>query len=175
MAPIRLVNVTWDRGCGSYCECGGRAGCQPRPEVENTPPLEAGLDGKLFPPVGMTNSPTSGQMAPATTSKLETVQFHYRLSRRFRRTAFGWPYDMAGIVWEWTHVKRVYNRPHWRCPVPAGGRYELAAQSKAADATTLMSATCAGRNVRRLILAQGRHNLYVGFRCRFDEATPSPT
>ena len=136
-----VVNVTWDEA-GAFCAAaGGRLPTET--EFQFASALEDA--GEESPPWG------DGKTRDANLLGLRGAdQFEYTAPvGSFRRNRFGL-YDMVGNVWEWTSTEHNRSTPAYDLRVVAGGSWDTPARSFP----------------RRAALSrQGRHNLYVGFRC----------
>lgn len=143
-----VVNVTWNEA-SAYCEW-----------VEGRLPTEAewehaargGLDGKLFPWGDEFTGQANGR------HNVKTEQFNFTSPvASFPPNAFGL-YDMAGNVWEWTaseftltHASTPARDGHDLRTIKGGGWDNLIPRLRVSE--------------RAALSRQGRHNLYVGFRC----------
>ena len=143
-----VVNVTWNEAA-AYCEwVKGRLPT----EGEWEHAARGGLDGKLFP----WGDEFTGQANGRHT--LQTEQFNFTSPvALFPPNAFGL-YDMAGNVWEWT--SSVFTMTHAAAPVADG--YDLRT-IKGGGWDNLIPRLRVSE--RAALSRQGRHNLYVGFRC----------
>ena len=143
-----VVNVTWSEA-SSYCEwAGGRLPT----EAEWEHAARGGLDGKLFP----WGDEFTGQANARHNIKTEQFDFTSPVAS-FPPNAFGL-YDMAGNVWEWTASE--FTPTHASAPsrdgydlrtIKGGGWDNLIPRLRVSE--------------RAALSRQGRHNLYVGFRC----------
>ena len=143
-----VVNVTWSEA-EAYCEwAGGRLPT----EAEWEHAARGGLDGKLFPWGDEFTGQANGR------HNLKTEQFDFTAPvGSFPPNAFGL-HDMAGNVWEWT--ASAFTPTHAR--QPDGNGYDLRT-IKGGGWDNLISRLRVSE--RAALSRQGRHNLYVGFRC----------
>jgi len=142
-----VVNVTWNEAA-AYCEwVKGRLPT----EAEWEHAARGGLDGKLFPWGDEFTGQANGR------HNVKTEQFNFTSPvASFPPNAFGL-YDMAGNVWEWT--ASAFTLTHASVPAPGydlrtikgGGWDNLIPRLRVSE--------------RAALSRQGRHNLYVGFRC----------
>jgi formylglycine-generating enzyme required for sulfatase activity len=143
-----VVNVTWNEAV-AYCEwVGGRLPT----EAEWEHAARGGLDGKLFPWGDEFTGQANGR------HNIKTEQFNFTSPvASFPPNAFGL-YDMAGNVWEWTASE--FTLTHASTPtrdaydlrtIKGGGWDNLIPRLRVSE--------------RAALSRQGRHNLYVGFRC----------
>jgi formylglycine-generating enzyme required for sulfatase activity len=143
-----VVNVTWTEAA-AYCEwAGGRLPT----EAEWEHAARGGLDGKLFP----WGDEFTGQANARHNLKSEQFDFTAPVAA-FPPNGFGL-HDMSGNVWEWT--ASAFTLTHASKPV-AGG-YDLRT-IKGGGWDNLISRLRVSE--RAALSSQGRHNLYVGFRC----------
>jgi formylglycine-generating enzyme required for sulfatase activity len=143
-----VVNVTWNEAA-AYCEwVNGRLPT----EAEWEHAARGGLDGKLFPWGDEFTGQANGR------HNIKTEQFNFTSPvASFPPNAFGL-YDMAGNVWEWT--ASAFTLTH--AAAPATGGYDLRT-IKGGGWDNLISRLRVSE--RAALSRQGRHNLYVGFRC----------
>jgi formylglycine-generating enzyme required for sulfatase activity len=143
-----VVNVTWSEAA-AYCEwAGGRLPT----EAEWEHAARGGLDGKLFPWGDEFTGQANGR------HNLNAEQFDFTSpAGSFPPNDFGL-YDMAGNVWEWTATR--FARTH--ASQPAADGYDLRI-IKGGGWDNLISRLRVSE--RAALSRQGRHNLYVGFRC----------
>jgi formylglycine-generating enzyme required for sulfatase activity len=142
-----VVNVTWDEATAYCSSAGGRLPT----EAEWEHAARGGLDGKLFP----WGDEFTGQANGRHTLKTELFDFTAPTAT-FRPNAFGL-YDMAGNVWEWT--LSAFTLTHAAKPdagydlrtIKGGGWDNLIPRLRVSE--------------RAALSRDGRHNLYVGFRC----------
>jgi formylglycine-generating enzyme required for sulfatase activity len=143
-----VVNVTWSEA-NAYCEwAGGRLPT----EAEWEHAARGGLDGKQFPWGDEFTGQANGR------HNLKTEQFNFTASvASFPPNAFGL-YDMSGNVWEWTaseftltHASKPVNNGYTLRTIKGGGWDNLISRLRVSE--------------RAALSEQGRHNLYVGFRC----------
>ena len=143
-----VVNVTWSESV-AYCEwAGGRLPT----EAEWEHAARGGLDGKLFP----WGDEFAGQANGRHNIKTEQFNFTSPVAS-FSPNAFGL-YDMAGNVWEWTASE--FTLTH--ASTPARDGYDLRT-IKGGGWDNLIPRLRVSE--RAALSRQGRHNLYVGFRC----------
>jgi formylglycine-generating enzyme required for sulfatase activity len=143
-----VVNVTWSEAA-AYCEwAGGRLPT----EAEWEHAARGRLDGKLFP----WGDEFTGQANARHNLKTEQFDFTAPVAS-FPPNAFGL-YDMAGNVWEWT--SSAFTMTH--ASAPAGDGYDMRI-IKGGGWDNLISRLRVSE--RAALSRQGRHNLYVGFRC----------
>ena len=143
-----VVNVTWDEA-QAYCAwMGGRLPT----EQEWEHAARGGLDGQLFP----WGDQFTGQANAR--HNLPSEQFEFTApTGSFAPNAFGL-HDMAGNVWEWTASEFTPTLTSG----PLGGAYELRTIRGGGWDNIIPRL----RVSERVALSrQGRHNLYVGFRC----------
>ena len=143
-----VVNVTWNEAA-AYCEwVKGRLPT----EGEWEHAARGGLDGKLFPWGDEFTGQANGRHS------LQTEQFNFTSPvASFPPNAFGL-YDMTGNVWEWT--SSLFTLTHSAAPAADG--YDLRT-IKGGGFDNLISRLRVSE--RAALSRQGRHNLYVGFRC----------
>ena len=136
-----VVNVTWDEAQAFCAAAGGRLPTEE--EFQHASALEATGDD---PP------PWGDQQARAVNLLGVRGDDRFEYSApvgSFGRNRYGL-YDMIGNVWEWTSSTHTRSTPGYELRVVAGGSWDTPARSFP----------------RRAALSrQGRHNLYVGFRC----------
>ena len=143
-----VVNVTWSEA-ESYCEwAGGRLPT----EAEWEHAARGGLEGKLFP----WGDEFTGQANGRHTLKSEQFEFTAPVAS-FPPNPFGL-YDMAGNVWEWTASP--FTLTHGSKPVEDG--YDLRIIRGGGWDNPIPRLRV---SQRAALSRQGRHNLYVGFRC----------
>jgi len=143
-----VVNVTWSEAA-AYCD--SVKGRLPT-EAEWEHAARGGLDGKLFPWGDEFTGQANGR------HNIKTEQFNFTSPvASFPPNAFGL-YDMAGNVWEWT--ASAFTLTH--AAAPATGGYDLRT-IKGGGWDNLISRLRVSE--RAALSRQGRHNLYVGFRC----------
>ncbi len=143
-----VVNVTWSEA-EAYCEwAGGRLPT----EAEWEHAARGGLEGKLFP----WGDEFTGQANGRHTLKSEQFDFTAPVAS-FPPNPFGL-YDMAGNVWEWTaspftltHASKPVDDGYDLRIIKGGGWDNLIPRLRVSE--------------RAALSRQGRHNLYVGFRC----------
>jgi hypothetical protein len=143
-----VVNVTWDES-QAYCVwMGGRLPTEEEWEYA----ARGGLDGKLFP----WGDDFTDQAHARHTLRSKEWDFTAPTGS-FQANGFGL-HDMAGNVWEWTasrykptHASEAANDGYDRRTIKGGGFDNLIARLRVSQRAAL------SRN--------GRHNLYVGFRC----------
>ena len=143
-----VVNVTWSEAT-AYCEwVGGRLPT----EAEWEHAARGGLDGNIFPWGGE----FTGQANARHNLKSEQFEFTAPVAS-FPPNAYGL-YDMAGNVWEWTaspftltHASKPAENGYDLRTIKGGGWDNLIPRLRVSE--------------RAALSRQGRHNLYVGFRC----------
>ena len=143
-----VVNATWDEA-QAYCAwAGGRLPSEEEWEYA----ARGGLDGRLFP----WGDEFTGQANAQHNLPAETWQFTSPVGS-FPPNGYGL-HDMAGNVWEWT------SSPH-------RATHDSAVRDDGYDVRTIKGGSW-NNLVRHIRLSerdarsrQGRHNLYVGFRC----------
>ena len=141
------VNVTWDEA-QAYCVwAGGRLPT----EEEWEHAARGGLDGKLFP----WGDEFTGQANARHNLRSERFEFTSPVGS-FPPNAFGL-HDMSGNVWEWTaspfkatHASQPASGEDFRT-IKGGGWDNFISRLRISE--------------RAALSRQGRHNLYVGFRC----------
>lgn len=143
-----VVNVTWSEAA-AYCKwAGGRLPT----EAEWEHAARGGLEGKLFPWGDEFTGQANGR------HDLRTEQFDFTAPvASFAPNAFGL-HDMSGNVWEWT--ASAFTMTH--ASAPAGNGYNLRT-IKGGGWDNLVRRLRVSE--RAALSEQGRHNLYVGFRC----------
>jgi formylglycine-generating enzyme required for sulfatase activity len=143
-----VVNVTWDEA-QAYCAwIGGRLPTEEEWEYA----ARGGLDGKLFP----WGDDFSNQAHARHASRSKEWDFTAPVGV-FAANAFGL-HDMAGNVWEWTssrhkpsHASEAMNDAYDERTIKGGGFDNQIVRLRVSQRAAL------SRN--------GRHNIYVGFRC----------
>ena len=142
------VNVTWDEA-QAYCSwTGGRLPT----EEEWEHAARGGIDGKLFP----WGDEFAGQANARHNLPSERFEFTAPVAS-FPPNAFGL-HDMSGNVWEWTASP--FKLTHATPPVSGG---EDLRTIKGGGWDNFISRLRVSE--RAALSRQGRHNLYVGFRC----------
>jgi hypothetical protein len=136
-----VVNVTWDEAVAFCASVGGRLPTED--EFQHASALETSGD----------NTPPWGDQETRDVNLLGlrgSDRFEYSSpAGSFGRNRFGL-YDMIGNVWEWTSTTHDRSTAAYELRVAAGGSWDTPARSFP----------------RRVALSrQGRHNLYIGFRC----------
>jgi hypothetical protein len=136
-----VVNVTWDEAVTFCTSVGGRLPTED--EFQHASALETAGD----------NTPAWGDDQTREVNLLGlrgSDRFEYSAPvGSFGRNRFGL-YDMIGNVWEWTSTTHNRSSAAYELRVVTGGSWDTPARSFP----------------RRAALSrQGRHNLYVGFRC----------
>jgi formylglycine-generating enzyme required for sulfatase activity len=143
-----VVNVTWDEAQAFCAWAGGRLPTEEEWEYA----ARGGLDGRLFP----WGDEFTGQANAQHNLPAESWQFTAPAGS-FPPNAYGL-HDMAGNVWEWT--SNPYTPTH-----------EAAPQADGYDQRTIKGGSWNSlvRHIRvserGALSREGRHNLYVGFRC----------
>lgn len=146
-----VVNVTWNEAT-AYCKwAGGRLPT----EGEWEHAARGGLDGKLFPWGDEFTGQANGR------HNLKTEQFDFTApTASFAPNAFGL-YDMSGNVWEWT--ASAFTLTHASQASNAGESGYVLRTIKGGGWDNLVSRLRVSE--RAALSEDGRHNLYVGFRC----------
>ena len=158
MHPV--VNVTWDEAAAYCAWAGGRLPT----EAEWEHAARGGLDGKLFPWGDEFTGQANGR------HNLKTEQFDFTApTATFPPNAFGL-YDMAGNVWEWT--SSAFTLTHASTPTGGAGAPNAApALGRPYDLRTIKGGGWDNLiprlrvSERAPLSREGRHNLYIGFRC----------
>jgi hypothetical protein len=136
-----VVNVTWDEAVAFCTAAGGRLPTEE--EFEHASALETTGDGP--PPWGDQETREANLLGLRGADRFE----YAAPVGSFGRNRYGL-YDMIGNVWEWTSTTHQRSSPAYELRVVTGGSWDTPARSFP----------------RRAPLSrQGRHNLYVGFRC----------
>lgn len=143
-----VVNIMWDEATAYCAWAGGRLPT----EAEWEHAARGGLDGKLFP----WGDEFAGQANARHNLQAEQFDFTAPVAT-FPPNAFGL-HDMAGNVWEWT--SSAFTLTH--AAQPSTGGYDLRI-IKGGGFDNLISRLRVSE--RAALSRQGRHNLYVGFRC----------
>jgi formylglycine-generating enzyme required for sulfatase activity len=136
-----VVNVTWDEAQAFCAASGWRLPTED--EFQHASALEVSGDG----------TPAWGNQQTREANLLGlrgSDRFEYSAPvGSFPPNRFGL-FDMVGNVWEWTATEHNQSTPAYGLRVAAGGSWDTPSRSFP----------------RRVALSrQGRHNLYVGFRC----------
>ena len=145
-----VVNVTWSEATAYCAWAGGRLPT----EGEWEHAARGGLDGKLFP----WGDEFTGQANGRHNVKIEGFNFTAPAAS-FPPNGFGL-YDMSGNVWEWT--SSTFTLTHAGQPATAHEGYALRT-IKGGGWDNLIPRLRVSE--RAALSEQGRHNLYVGFRC----------
>jgi hypothetical protein len=136
-----VVNITWDEA-QAFCAAAG-ARLPTEDEFQHASALESSADGP--PPWGDQDTREVNLLGLRGRDRFE----YAAPVESFERNRYGL-YDMIGNVWEWTSSTHNRSTPAYELRVVAGGSWDTPARSFP----------------RRAALSrQGRHNLYVGFRC----------
>ena len=136
-----VVNVTWDEATEFCRAAGGRLPTET--EFQHASALETIGDGP--PPWGDQETRDTNLLGLRGADRFE----YSAPAGSFSRNQFGL-YDMIGNVWEWTSTLHNRSTAEYELLVVTGGSWDTPARSFP----------------RRAPLSrQGRHNLYVGFRC----------
>lgn len=142
-----VVNVTWDEA-QAYCAWSG--GRLPT-EEEWEHAARGGLDGRLFP----WGDEFTGEAVARHNLPAERYDFSAPVGL-FPPNGYGL-HDMSGNVWEWTSSQ---HRPtHASDPVPGYDLRTIKGGGWDNEVSRLRVSE------REALSRQGRHNLYVGFRC----------